>query len=268
MKTYIYENPKEFDRQERLALSKSYDIEAELKDFSPKPDGMILDAGCGSGAVARYFAEIYPQAKVIGCDFSEQRIAQASNYIKTTKNEQHKNLNFKMQNILKLNFDPNSIDAVNCRYVLQGMNSEESFKALEEFYRCMKPGGRLSIIDIDGLIYNMFPRTTVLKNGFAELSRLDGIDFNVGRKIPHLVKIVGFRNMKWKIDTLQFCGDSLQDEKKIVKERFDMMMPTLAVAMGGEQKALQFVHEYMTCLEKPGATLFYNKFIITAEKVI
>lgn len=266
MKNYIYEHPKEFDRQERLALNKAYNVESELRDFTPKETGVVLDAGCGSGSVTRYLAEKYPQAQVIVCDFSEQRITQAMNFIKVTKDGRHKNISFRVQNLLNLNFSAASIDAINCRYVLEHMNNEESFRVLEEFYRCMRPGGQLCVIDIDGLLYNMFPRTTVLRKGFADLSRLDGIDFNIGRKLPHLVTIVGFTHVKWRIETLEFSGDSLRQEMKAIKERLDLMMPTLAVAMSSEHKALQFVHEYLSCLEKPGAALFYNKFIISAEK--
>ena len=38
----------------------------------------ILDAGCGSGVVSRYLATHFPTSRVIACDFSALRIAQAA----------------------------------------------------------------------------------------------------------------------------------------------------------------------------------------------
>ena len=268
MSNYVLENINEFERLEKQSNNKSYNYEVELKDFSPKPNGAILDAGCGSGIVTRYLANKYPNAQVVGCDFSAQRISQATNHFHSVNHHLPSNISFRAENLTNMTFNASSFDAINCRYVLEHMSNPDALQTLEEFHRCMRPNGKLSVIDIDGLIYNLFPRTNYLENSFTVIQNLSGIDLNIGRKLPFLITTAGFTNVQWKIETLQFQDEDLTDETQLIEERFELAMPTLTNVLGGENKAHQFVEEYFACLKKPGAVLFYNKFIISAEKSV
>ena len=268
MKRYVLENVKEFERLEKQSQHQTYNYQLELSRFLPKETGTILDAGCGSGVVSRYLANLYPAAQVVGCDFSEQRVAQATNFIHSVKKDQTSNLKFIAQNLTQLTFDSSSFDGVVCRYVLEHMSNEDASRALKEYYRCMRPNGKLCVIDIDGLIYNLYPKTPLLESSFNAIKNITGLDLNIGRKLPSLVEDAGFSNTKWEIETLQFQGESLESEIQLIRERFDQAMPAMIAAIGSELKTKQFVEEYFECLKMPGAVLFYNKFMITAEKSV
>lgn len=204
MKNYVLESEKEFERLERQSQNKAYDYKTELSNFSPRETGTILDAGCGSGVVTRYLAKKFNRAHVVGCDASNQRIGQAINHLNLSADLKTENISFQTQDLSKLSFSPSSFDGVVCRYVLEHMSNENALRALQNFYRCMRPSGKLCIIDIDGLIYNLFPQTEFLENSFSKIKQLKDIDLNIGRKLPHLIREAGFNNVKWEIETLQF----------------------------------------------------------------
>ena len=67
---YVLENPHEFQRLEEQSAQPEYDFRSDLPALALPPGARILDAGCGSGIVARYLAERYPDAQAF---FSEAR---------------------------------------------------------------------------------------------------------------------------------------------------------------------------------------------------
>ena len=72
---YALESKTEFERLEHQSTFPKYDYKKELEGFTTlSPGSTVLDAGCGSGVVSRYLATSNPNANVIGCDFSKQRV--------------------------------------------------------------------------------------------------------------------------------------------------------------------------------------------------
>ena len=74
---------------------------------------VILDAGCGMGYKAAWFAELAPHATVIGMDFSES-VHIASEYFQSQEN-----LLFVRGDIADTGLKDNVIDYVSCDQVLQ-----------------------------------------------------------------------------------------------------------------------------------------------------
>lgn len=104
----------------------------------------ILDVGTGTGTSAFVFAELFPEAEVIGIDLSAPYIRFAREW---AERRGLKNIKFYQQNAQETVFESESFDAVHFAYVLHEMYAEDARKILRELYRLVKPGGMLSMFD-------------------------------------------------------------------------------------------------------------------------
>jgi ubiquinone/menaquinone biosynthesis C-methylase UbiE len=97
-------------------------------------DCMILDAGCGTGQTAAYLFNQY-QAKIFCLEINPIMIEKAKN--------RFEKLQFPIQlfqgSVEEIPFDRNTFDFIICESVLAFVNKP---KALSEFYRVLKTGGR------------------------------------------------------------------------------------------------------------------------------
>jgi hypothetical protein len=60
--------------------------------------------------------------------------------------------------------------------------------------------------------------------------------------------------------------ERIQNELRLIEERFANTLPFVAKVLGSKSKALRFQTEYLTSLRSSGATLFYNKFVAVGYK--
>lgn len=262
---YVLENQKEFDRLENQSAAPAYDFRQELSGvqalFGSKPPRRILDAGCGSGVVSRYLAELHPGSEVVGCDSSELRVQQARK-----ASGQAANLKFDCMSLDALTYSSGSFDFILCRYVLEHLSPDLRRRALHELARCLRPGGTLCAIDVDGLLCNIAPAPERLKTRLEALSKSDRVDLFVGRKIPGLLLDVGLIDVEWEIESLNFRGHLLKTEIELTRERFDLAHDFFVSTFGSEAEALQFKADYLQAMTAPGCVLFYSMFIVAAKK--
>ncbi len=259
--SYVLENSEEAGRLERQSNLDAYDHIKELSSLILKPNQKILDAGCGSGLVSRYLLEKENLLNVEACDVSVLRLRQAMALCNTTI---HKKIHFfesTLENILKAD---NSYDVVICRYVLEHVKNPN--QVLSEFFRVLNPGGLVYIIDFDGLIFNLFHQNLELKQKMDHLQTSLQFDPYIGRKIPALLIQAGFTNPHCLIDTIYFHGDALIEEQKLMCQRFHFALPAFTSSLGSKEKALNFIELYCGEMVKTSTTLFYNKFIVQAQK--
>jgi ubiquinone/menaquinone biosynthesis C-methylase UbiE len=95
----------------------------------------ILDAGCGEGRFSRYFIE--NKANITSMDFSEEYIRLAKKNLKKGR--------FVIGSVTNLPFKDNSFDFIFSVDVLQHVPDLE--KAIKEFFRVLRKGGALIIVD-------------------------------------------------------------------------------------------------------------------------
>jgi SAM-dependent methyltransferase len=107
----------------------------ELSEFLSYK-AVILDAGCGLGYKAAFFAELSPKSLVIGMDFSD------SVYIAREKYKSIPNLFFIKGDIGNTRFQPNSIDYVSCDQVMHHTSNPP--KTLNHFNMITKLGGEIA----------------------------------------------------------------------------------------------------------------------------
>jgi ubiquinone/menaquinone biosynthesis C-methylase UbiE len=261
--SYVLEDKKEFERLEQQSQIDAYNYQDELRDFKPSPRGKILDAGCGSGIVSRYLSKRFPNAKIFGCDASTDRIEKAKQAASKVTS-----LEISQQDLTHLTYRTNEFDGIVCRFVLEHLPPTVRDQALHELMRCLKPKGTLCLVDIDGLVYNIYPQSPLVAEVLNTLHKVLPVDLNIGRKLPSLVTTLGLTHVSWRVEAMQFHGEDLELEIENIKQRFAQATPLLTSVIGSERKTLQFQSEYIHSLEKPGAVLFYNKFIVIGKKPV
>lgn len=110
--------------------------------FRPAPGWRVLDAGSGSGDVARWIAgEVGPDGEVVALDYSAATIAAAI--------ERHdgSNVRYTTGDVSAIDLPADSIDGVWCERVLQHVDDADV--AIAELVRVTRPGGRICLIDTD-----------------------------------------------------------------------------------------------------------------------
>lgn len=117
------ENLYTFQRKWYLELY-GFKSEAELKSYLQSCE-VIFDAGCGLGYKAAWFAELAPNALVIGVDYSDAARHAAKNY------EHLPNLFFLQGDIRNTHMIDGAIDYVSCdQVIMHTENPEETFTEL------------------------------------------------------------------------------------------------------------------------------------------
>lgn len=119
-------------------IQKEYD-RLLLDRFSAmiKADSIICDAGCGpAGHIGKYLAE--KGHKVVGIDISQKCIDLAT--------EAHPEIEFKVMDISKTDFNDETFDAIVSFYSIIYTPKEHVGKIFAEFNRILKQGGKLLVV--------------------------------------------------------------------------------------------------------------------------
>lgn len=155
-----------------------------LEDQYPRE---VLDAGCGTGEFIQQCSLIWPEAKLIGLDLSENMLAQAE-----VKSYGINVPRFIEGNVYDIELEDDSIDLVT--------NSISSHfytdinKALSEFYRVLRPSGTLAMANITNGILSGVPSP-----------------FKKGVRLPSQT----YRSSENWIDHLTDCGFNVLDVQKL-----------------------------------------------------
>lgn len=100
------------------------------------PHASLLDLGSGTGDLVREALSAFPQARVVGADFTLEMMRVG---------RRREPLDFAAADALQLPFPDSSFDAVVSGFLMRNVIDVQ--KALEEQYRILKPGGRIVILD-------------------------------------------------------------------------------------------------------------------------
>ena len=105
------------------------------KLLPPMPFENVLDVGCGSGVISSFLGG--GGANVVGIDGNLEAIAFAKNHF------QKDNVQFK-QGLVDENFQINElVDKIYCLEVIEHIYYEQGKKMLQEFFKILKPNGKV-----------------------------------------------------------------------------------------------------------------------------
>lgn len=106
----------------------------------------ILDVGCSVGISTEYLNKLIPgEKKIIGLDLSPYfiSIAKFNSWRKKT------NIEYILSNAEDINLKDNSFDLICSSFMFHEVPIEARKNILKEMYRLLKPGGTISILDLD-----------------------------------------------------------------------------------------------------------------------
>ena len=268
MGNYILESTSETERLNYQFRQRNYRPTNEIDPNELKlTKGIVLDAGCGTGAFSRYIAALNEGniIQIYAVDSSERRIVDAKN---APENIPYKNINFSTQDLRNLNFPDNSIDMILCRFVYEHIK-DICQEVSRELFRVLKTGGRLFITDCDGVLFNMDSEDQKLNE---YLTKIKSSNFNFGpyicRKIPRYLQRAGFLQRHISIQhrpMLFFENEDRIYEKTLWEMRFEQIKSVFTSILG-ENDYKEFTKCFISELMNPQNFLYYNKFIFKVMK--
>ena len=129
----------------REGLSRLYPVRDKILDrVDLQEDQTLLDVGCGDGLMAFGALERFEKCRVIFSDISEILLRHVEALARKMNVEDRCRFVCAAADDLSM-FDNHAVEAVTTRSVLIYVASKA--KAFKEFYRVLKPGGRLSLFE-------------------------------------------------------------------------------------------------------------------------
>ncbi len=140
---------------------------SELKDIHPK---LILDIATGTGDVAIAADKILHPDKIVGIDISEGMLEIGKKKIQKLKLENK--IELQRGDSETINYNASSFDAITVAFGVR--NFQDLEKGLQEMFRVLKPGGKVSILEFSKpkafmfkQLYTLYMR--IVAPGFGKL---------------------------------------------------------------------------------------------------
>ncbi len=143
------------------AIARRYDLNNRVHSFwrdqawrrfavsaaNVQPADRVLDVACGTGDLTLAFATRSPAAQVVGVDFTPEMLQLATPKTRKIRNLDPARVSFEQGDAMDLRFDDASFDVLSIAFGIR--NVQEPDRALAEFFRVLKPGGRLIVLEFD-----------------------------------------------------------------------------------------------------------------------
>ena len=260
---YIMEDPREPKRLSTKVDAKQW-VQQYL-NFDKTATFSVLDVGCGSGDIANAIANQYPNATVVGIDFSKAKIAFAKNAFQQTQN-----LAFVLGNAFEMAFKNNTYDLVLSRFLFEYL--KEPQQLLKEMQRVCKVGGTIMVQDLDGQMLWHYPKQEALElkiNKVTDyLAKQTGFDPFVGRKLYSYFYQEKLSDIKVNISPYHlFPGKIDAKNYKLWELKLDIILPKITEALGSKEKAIKLKQAFLDYLLNEETLTYSNLFTVSGMKI-
>lgn len=225
-------------------------------------EGMrALDAGAGTGAVARTMAAIVgPRGEVTAFDASAERLAHGSSLPEA---KALPNLRFVVGDLYAPPLPPSSFDFVWSRFVFEYL--EDPDRVLAQLISLTRPGGKIVIGDLDGNTTFHYPEPEPVRLGMDRILAALGTRFDpyAGRKLFHRFCKAGLRDIRVHHLPYHLYAGRLPDaERPNWEAKWKTIRPVGVRALGGERAYDAFVEAYMAMLDEPSTLTYSTLFLV------
>ena len=180
----------------------NYEIDELLKFIDPKKEGVLLDAGCGSGENIILLSKMVK--KITGVDFSEGMVNRATKKIKEHEIE---NAECYVGDVTDLKFEDELFDKVICISVLQYLDDKSCEKALSELIRVAKKGGSVLLYAKNSFSFYSFSNHLIHILRIGKLLRKIGIIKDYESPDDY------HRSYSWYIKRIESFGGKIEETK-------------------------------------------------------
>jgi cyclopropane fatty-acyl-phospholipid synthase-like methyltransferase len=204
------------DISEKQAQELMQDLVAEK--LSLREGQEVLDAGCGQGVVATYLARKYA-CNVAGITIVPFEVRKARALAKGFGLERQ--TSFHEMDYLNTSFANDTFDAV---YTIEALvHSPDAESTLKEFFRVLKPDGRLALFEYTIAQDSEFTdREMETLNNIIEGSAMLGLKSFRHDELPKTIKRIGFENAEEQDITLN-VGPSWERLRRIAKKCYRLV---------------------------------------------
>ena len=157
------------------------------------PDGLVLEAGCGTGAQTVIVALQNPRCNFVSIDIAEDSLAKAEENIQKKK---IRNVRFRVADVFNLPFDNESFDHVFVCFLLEHLR--EPIGALTSLKRVLREGGTITVIEGDHGSAYYHPRSSAAQatiQCLIDVQALMGGNSLIGRELYPLMVTAGFKDV-------------------------------------------------------------------------
>jgi SAM-dependent methyltransferase len=256
---YVFDSDNECARLERQAALLS--PERHLRLVTPPPAAVVLDAGCGSGAISRLIAKRHPDARVTGVDLNPAYSADAA---RRAAAEGLSNLTFETGDVTALRFADASVDLIWTQFVLYFLPHPEL--ALAEFRRLLRPGGRLVAVLHEDPLMKHEPCKSELDARLQQvIPRL--ADIGLVRRLPMMLSALGFRDVVVEVELdpiYTAIGPIGAAQRRNLVEILGPARGRIAEILGGAAAADSFLADLLAFLDDPGTSSYTTLWTVAA----
>lgn len=260
---YVMESNAEASRLEKK--TDPGETEKQLRLAGIAPGMRTLDAGAGTGAVARVMGRLVgSNGAVTAMDASGDRL----NYGKMiAEKEGPKNIKFTIGNIMSPPFPVESFDFIWCRFVFEYLSRPDA--AMNSLLDLLAHGGTLVIGDLDGngvFHDGIDPETEKtlhqVINGFK-----DSFDPYAGRKLYQRFFRRRLRDIKVHcLPYHLYAGSIPENHLDNWKGKFETIRAHAVSELGSVERYDHFVENFLNFLKSPDTFTYSILFLVTGKK--
>ncbi len=255
---YAMENPEELRRLERKT-----DAEAALAQLALvglEPGMSVLDAGSGSGAVARAIGGVVgPAGRVVALDASPSRSSAGAALARSGR---HENVAFVAGDVHAPPLREGTFDLVWSRFLFGYL--EDPDHALARLAALVRPGGKVAVGEVDGHGMFHWPLPARIAEWLPrfEARLAEVFDPWAGRKLYHRLRRLGLADVRVHVLPYHLYTDAIAEDQ-LFNWRLKMktLRPVGVKALGGEAEWDAFVRDYLAMLQDPD-TLTYSVLLL------
>jgi SAM-dependent methyltransferase len=260
-RVYAIHTDEECERLEAQALLA--DVSDHVRHVPAQPGMRILDAGCGSGSMARAMAKAASGSAVVGIDLRDRYIDYAR---KRAEAEGLRNLTFETADVRDLGFADGAFDIIWTKYLLQWV--ADPMRAMREFARVLKPGGLLVSANFDGFAITNEPPDPAIQP-MMEFVFKGLVDPFIGRKMAGMCRDSGLIDIDVKMETdrvFTVIGSIDQERRRNWEIQWSGAVHRTAELLGSQALADAFIEKFMAYQDRPDTATFCTLYVVSARK--
>jgi ubiquinone/menaquinone biosynthesis C-methylase UbiE len=227
----------------------------------------VLDAGSGTGAVARAIAtRVGPTGAVVALDSSPERSAIGAGLARSMRAANDASLGsltFVVGDVTAPPLRTGAFDLVWSRFLFGYLPDPD--RALERLSVLARPGGKVVVGEVDGHGLFHWPMPPAVARGLQAFeAALPGVfDPYAGRKLYHRFRKAGLERVRVHVQPYHVLTDQV-NEAQLFNWRLKLqtLRPLCLKALGGAEDYDAFAAEFLAMLRDPDALTYSVLFLV------